>query len=208
MTRGPVVVLTFDPEIVTGAAASDSGTSIENPHSRAWASAWYTAEIRRAVMTNNDVLRTLRYALELDNGKLIELFAQGGVKLSLRQLASMLKNEDEPGFAPLTDEGLGALLDGFVMALRGPRPQGVGSPQAAEALTNNRILRALRIGLALKDTDVAAIMGLAGVSVSKAELGALFRREDHRNYQPCGNQFLRSFLRGLGIWHRSGRPLV
>jgi uncharacterized protein YehS (DUF1456 family) len=159
-------------------------------------------------MTNNDVLRTLRYALELDNRKLLELWAQSGVKLSLRQLASMLKNEDEPGFTPLSDASLGALLDGFVTDLRGARPQTQGSERAPEALTNNRILRALRIGLALKDTDVAAIMSLAGASVSKAELAALFRREDHRNYQPCGNQFLRSFLRGLGIWHRSGRQRV
>jgi uncharacterized protein YehS (DUF1456 family) len=154
-------------------------------------------------MTNNDVLRTLRYALELDNNSLLELFALANVELSLRDLAGMLKDDDEPGFAPLSDALLGRLLEGLVRKQRGPREPREGEERQAPArLTNNHILRALRIALQLKDTDVVAILALAGVGVSKTELGALFRRDDHRNYQPCGDQFLRNFLRGLGIWHR------
>jgi uncharacterized protein YehS (DUF1456 family) len=157
-------------------------------------------------VTNNDVLRSLRYALELDNATLVEYFALADVEMPLTFLASLLKKDDELGFEPLSDELLGRLLDGLIAKLRGPRDPGRAvAPEAAGELTNNRILRSLRIGLGLKDTEVLAIMQLAGVTVSKSELGALFRREDHRNYQPCGDQFLRNFLKGLALWHRRGR---
>jgi uncharacterized protein YehS (DUF1456 family) len=160
-------------------------------------------------MTNNDVLRSLRYALELDNNTLVALIAaasDGGVQLPLRQLASMLKNDDEAGFAPMPDALLGLVLDGLIVKQRGKRESAPGAPAAkAEALTNNRILRALRIAFALKDSDLVEVFALAEVTVSKSELGALFRREEHRNYQPCGDQFLRNFLRGLGLFYRQWR---
>jgi uncharacterized protein YehS (DUF1456 family) len=158
-------------------------------------------------VTNNDVLRSLRYALELDNATLVEYFALADVEMPLSYLASLLKKDDEPGFEPLSDELLVRLLDGFVTKLRGPREGGPApATEAPAALTNNQILRSLRIGLELKDTDVLAIMQRAGVTVSKSELGALFRREDHRNYQPCGDQFLRNFLKGVAQWHRTRAP--
>ena len=97
-----------------------------------------------------------------------------------------------------------AFLDGFVQKRRGKREQAdsEAAPQRG-ALTNNRILRSIRIALELKDTDILEIMELAGVEVSKGELSALFRREGHRNYQACGNQFLRNFLRGLAVRYRA-----
>jgi len=159
-------------------------------------------------VTNNDVLRSFRYALELDNTTLVDLFALADVEMPLSFLASLLKKDDEPGFEPMDDELLGRLLDGFIVKERGRR-EGAEEPARtpAQELTNNRILRSLKIALQLKDDDLVGIMGLAGVRVSHAELSALFRREGHRNYQPCGEQFLRNFLRGLGAWHRQGRKV-
>ncbi|MET0339629.1 MAG: DUF1456 family protein [Polyangiales bacterium] len=157
-------------------------------------------------MTNNDVLRGLRYALELDNPSLLALFREGGAELAPHELAGLLKNTDEDGFYPLDDVLLACLLDGLVIRHRGRRDGEVTPRAPVTELSNNAILRALRIALELKDGDLAAIMLIAGARVSKGELSALFRREDHRNYQPCGDQFLRNFLRGLGVWHRQGRP--
>ncbi len=157
-------------------------------------------------MTNNDVLRSLRFALELDNPALLRFFAEGDVQMSLPTLASLLKNDDEPGFAALPDKLFARFLDGLIATHRGHRESAPGAASATVRITNNHVLRALKIAFELKDVDVIAIMEAAGVPPSKAELSALFRREDHRNYQPCGDQFLRNFLRGLGIWHRSGRP--
>ena len=74
-------------------------------------------------MTNNDVLRSLRYALDLGNNALLACFAEVSVTLSPEQLAAMLKSEDEPGFSPLSDELLTAFLDGFVQKRRGKREQ-------------------------------------------------------------------------------------
>lgn len=157
-------------------------------------------------MTNNDVLRSLRFALELDNPALLRFFAEGQVQMSLPTLASLLKNDDEPGFAALPDKLFARFLEGLIASHRGRRESPATEAKGPARITNNHVLRSLKIAFELKDVDIIAIMDAAGVPLSKAELSALFRREDHRNYQPCGDQFLRNFLRGLGMWHRGGRP--
>jgi uncharacterized protein YehS (DUF1456 family) len=163
-------------------------------------------------MTNNDVLRTLRYALDLDNTELLALFALADLQLSWNDLDALLRNDDDPDVVVLSDPLLGHLLDGLVIKHRGKRESAPGQPptqrEPLTMLSNNRILQALRIALELKDTDMRAILEQGGMAISKAELAALFRREGHRNYQPCGDQILRNFLRGLGMWHRNGRPLA
>lgn len=158
-------------------------------------------------MNNNDVLRAIRFALELDVPTLLAMFGGAKDALGPEQLASFLKDDDEPGFAPLSDPVLGRFLDGVVRKYRGEREDGAQPPPVdAGELTNNRILRTFKIAFTLRDGDILGIMQRAGVVMSKSELSALFRRPEHRNYQPCGDQFLRLFLRGLGQWHRQGRP--
>jgi uncharacterized protein YehS (DUF1456 family) len=73
-------------------------------------------------------------------------------------------------------------------------------------MTNNDILKKLRIALELKDTDIIEILKLAGFEITKAEVSALFRNPDHRNYKVCGDQILRNFLNGLIIRNRGKRP--
>ena len=70
-------------------------------------------------------------------------------------------------------------------------------------LTNNAILKKLRIALELKEDDMLGILKLANVDISKHELTALFRKEGHKNYKECGDQFLRKFLKGLSIRYRT-----
>jgi uncharacterized protein YehS (DUF1456 family) len=154
-------------------------------------------------MTNNDVLRALRHALELTPSDFVAFFAESGKKVELEAVAAMLKEDDEPGFLRLDDASMGRLLDGLIANKRGRREGEVPAPMTL--MNNNRILRALRIAFELKDIELTALMQQAGREVTKAELGALFRREDHRNFQPCGDQFLRAFLRGLGLWHKQGK---
>ncbi len=64
-------------------------------------------------------------------------------------------------------------------------------------MTNNDILKKLRIALELKDTEIIEILKLADFEITKAEINALFRKEGHRNYKECGDQLLRRFLNGL-----------
>jgi uncharacterized protein YehS (DUF1456 family) len=66
-------------------------------------------------------------------------------------------------------------------------------------MTNNDILKKLRVALKLTNDDIVAILQLVDFQVSKSELGALFRKEDHPKYMECGDQFLRNFLNGLII---------
>ena len=69
-------------------------------------------------------------------------------------------------------------------------------------MTNNDILKKLRVALKLRDEDIIEILKLVDFEVSKSELSALFRAEDHLNYKECGDQLLRNFLNGLIIYKR------
>jgi uncharacterized protein YehS (DUF1456 family) len=73
-------------------------------------------------------------------------------------------------------------------------------------LTNNDILKKLRVALELKDEDVVKILKLADFDISKSELNALYRKPDHPNYKSCGDQLLRNFLNGLIIYKRGPLP--
>ena len=73
-------------------------------------------------------------------------------------------------------------------------------------LTNNDIFKKLRVAHKLRDTDIIDICKLVDFKVSKSELGAIFRKEDHPKYMECGDQFLRNFLNGLVIHLRGPMP--
>lgn len=73
-------------------------------------------------------------------------------------------------------------------------------------LTNNDIMKKLRVALALRDDDIIHILKLSEFEISKTELSAIFRKEDHPNYKPCGDQLLRNFLNGLVIYKRGPKP--
>lgn len=73
------------------------------------------------------------------------------------------------------------------------------------ALTNNDIMKKLRVALKLKDDDIVHICSLVDFKLTKSELGAIFRNENHPKYMDCGDQFLRNFLNGLIIYKRGPR---
>lgn len=69
-------------------------------------------------------------------------------------------------------------------------------------LTNNDILKKIRVALELRDDDIIEILKLNDFDITKSELNALFRKDDHPNYVPCGDQLLRNFLNGLITYKR------
>ncbi|WP_246124338.1 DUF1456 family protein [Bizionia gelidisalsuginis] len=73
-------------------------------------------------------------------------------------------------------------------------------------MTNNDIFKKLRVAHQLRDDDIIKILELVDFRLSKSELGAFFRREDHPNYMECGDQVLRNFLNGLVIHLRGPMP--
>jgi len=69
-------------------------------------------------------------------------------------------------------------------------------------MSNNDIMKKLRVALKFTDDDIIEVLQLAGFRITKTELGAIFRKEDHPNFKPCGDQILRNFLNGLIIYKR------
>jgi len=151
-------------------------------------------------MTNNDLLRRLRYALNLNGVSIAEICALSGHAIGPIEVLSLLKKEDEKGFVVCDDMVMGAFLDGLITSRRGHRDAPPGVAQATEGLLNNNlILKKLRIALELTDADMIEVFRRAGVFISKSELSALFRGVGQRNYKECGDQLLRNFVRGLTL---------
>ena len=156
-------------------------------------------------MINNDVLRRLRYALDLDDHAMIEVFALGDIEMERDLLRDLLLKEDQEGFVELDLDLLDAFLDGLIIAKRGKQEVPAGRAPAGKvlaprvALTNNGILRKLRIALSFKEEDMLSTMMRANFRISRGELSAFFRQKGHKNYRECGDQVVRNFLQGLAI---------
>jgi uncharacterized protein YehS (DUF1456 family) len=73
-------------------------------------------------------------------------------------------------------------------------------------LTNNDILKKLRVALSLKNEDIIEILALEDFHITKGALGDIFRAVDHPNYVEAGDQILRNFLDGLVTKLRGPRP--
>ncbi len=155
-------------------------------------------------MINNDILRQLRYALNINDSTMIEIFKLSDHEIEQSNLTGLLKKEDEEGFVNCSNDVLGYFLDGLILHKRGRKEIKPGETRKPDSrLTNNTILKKLRIALELKEDDMLGILKLADVDISKSKLTALFRKEGHKNYKECGDQFLRKFLKGLPIRYRT-----
>ena len=75
-------------------------------------------------------------------------------------------------------------------------------------MSNNDILKKLRVALHLRNDEIIDILALVDFRMTATELGALFRADDHPNFKPCGDQILRNFLNGLIIHKRGVKPEV
>ncbi len=72
-------------------------------------------------------------------------------------------------------------------------------------MSNNDVLKKLRVALHLRDEDIIEILKLVDFNITRSELSAVFRKDDHPNYKPCGDQLLRNFLNGLIIYMRGSK---
>lgn len=155
-------------------------------------------------MTNNDILRRIRYILDLSDSKMIALFGLGDLAVTREQISDWLKKDDDPAFKRCNDNELAIFLNGLITDKRGKK-EGPGSRLEPEThLTHNMVFMKLKIALNLKAEDVLAIIALADLSISKHELSAFFRRPGHKHYRECQDQILRNFLYGLQLKYRPG----
>ena len=154
-------------------------------------------------MINNDVLRSIRYMLDLGDQMVIDIakLASADFELDKTDVQAFLKKDDEPGHAECSDAVLAHFLDGLVIHRRG-RDTGKPPRPVEKRITNNIVLKKLRVAFELQDADMHQAFEEVGFPISKPELSAFFRQSDHRNYRPCGDQILRNFLKGLTIMVR------
>ncbi len=73
-------------------------------------------------------------------------------------------------------------------------------------MSNNDIMKKLRVALSLNTDQIIEICKLVQFTVTKAELGDIFRNKEHPNFKKCGDQILRNFLNGLIIYKRGPMP--
>ena len=151
-------------------------------------------------MSNNDILRRLRYSFEFSDSKMISVFGLANLKVNREQISDWLKKEDDPAYKECSDMQMAIFLNGLIIDKRGKKK---GSPPEPEKrLTNNIVFMKLKIALNLKAEDVLEIMDLAEFKISKHELSAFFRKPDNRHYRVCQDQILRNFLKGIQLKYR------
>ncbi|RRU99021.1 DUF1456 family protein [Stutzerimonas xanthomarina] len=149
-------------------------------------------------MLNNDVLRSLRYTLKASDAQMAEIAALGGCTVDDAEVRAWLSREDEDGYQECADEAMARFLDGLIYFKRG-KDESRPAPPLELPVSNNQILKKLRVAFELRDEDLQAILHAADLQLSKSELGALFRKPGHSNYRACGDQLLRNFLKGLSL---------
>ncbi len=166
------------------------------------------------LMDNNDILIRLRYALEIKNKEMAEIFKLGGEDVSVPDVIKILtkSDEDEDGNSDqikCNNSMLDSFLNGLIIYKRGKQEPKPGQPATPpepslnkSANVNNLLLKKVKIALALTTEDMLDIFDEAGISVTKGELGALLRKEGHKNYKECGDKFARNFLKGLAFKYR------
>lgn len=151
-------------------------------------------------MTNNDVLRRIRYILSYNDSKMAAVFGLADCKVSREEVNAWLRKDDEESYKSCSDTQLASFLNGLINEKRGKKdgPQ----PAPEKRLNNNIIMMKLKIAFNLKSDDMLELMQLAGFGISKHELSAFFRRPDHKHFRECKDQILRYFLSGLQLKYR------
>lgn len=152
-------------------------------------------------MKNNDVLRRIRYILDLTDQQMIKVFSHVGYTISRAEVSNLLKQDDHADFVNCNDKLLATFLNGLIIEKRGKKEGEL--PVAESKLNNNLVLLKLKIAFKLTSDDIMELMELAEFTMSKHELSAFFRKPDHKHYRQCKDQILRQFLQGLQIKYRN-----
>ena len=151
-------------------------------------------------MTNNDILRRIRYIFDFSDSKMTTIFGLANYQVTRDQISNWLKKDDDPAYQKCDNTRLAIFLNGLINDKRGKKEG--SQPELEEHLTNNIIFMKLKIALNLKAEDILEIMGLANFRLSKHELSAFFRRPGHKHYRECKDQILRNFLKGAQLKYR------
>ena len=158
------------------------------------------------VISTNEILYRIKKALGLSVDEMLKAYALENYEMKASHLDALLKRRQDKDFMLCSYEELGVFLDGLITLKRGPSPKNNSDDETVE-LTNNLILKKLRIALELKESETEIIFGLADVTLSKQQLSSLFRKEGHKNFKACSDALLMAFLEGLDEFYYTGNEI-
>lgn len=148
-------------------------------------------------MRNDDIIQSIRYILDVGEGEIANILKLTDYKPKRKEIEYIFDETiPEDRKVDTTHELTAYFLDGLIYYKRGksdkhpPRP--IRTP-----VTNNMVLKKLRVAFKLRDDDILNILKSTGFEISKSEVNALFQKESHSNYMEAGDQVLRYFLKGL-----------
>jgi len=151
-------------------------------------------------MSNNDILRSLRYTFDYSDAEMIDIFAAADQTVTRSQVSDWMKKDDDPEFQEMEDVDLAVFLNGLINKNRGRKEGEQAIPETE--LNNNIIFKKLKIALNLKDEDILEMLESVNKKISKHELSAFFRKKGQTQYRPCLDQILRNFLHGMQLKYR------
>jgi uncharacterized protein YehS (DUF1456 family) len=157
-------------------------------------------------MKINDILYKIKKALSLENTQLIEAYKLAEYEMKEERLEAILKRRLDKGYEEATYEELGIFLDGLVLLKRGPSNK-VADKNEAVALSNNLILKKIRVAMNLKEPELVILFALAEVELTKRQIGSLFRKEGGKNFKACSDELLEAFLEGLDEFYYDGEEI-
>lgn len=152
-------------------------------------------------MTNNDVLRRLRYSFDYSDSDMLDIFSLADYKTSRSVVSDWLKPEEHAEYKNLPDKQLATFLNGLIYKNRGKRTDGpLLKPESK--LDNNLILKKLKIALELKTDEIVDMFKAIDKEITLNELGAFLRNPKQSQYRECKDQYLRNFLSGIQKTYR------
>jgi uncharacterized protein YehS (DUF1456 family) len=161
-------------------------------------------------MNNNDILIRLRYALDIKDNDMLEIFKFGGIDMSREALRELLVRQESetPADEKLSVFELESFLNGLIISQRGVKKDKEGKVEPPSfiisnaASVNNVMLKKIKIAMSYTSQDILDFLSLANVQASSSEIGAILRKEGHRNYKACGDRYARNFLKGMALHYR------
>ena len=152
-------------------------------------------------MINNDIYRRLRYLFGYHYDHVVALFAATGFEVSEVQYKGWAGKEEEDRFIMMTDRELAIFLNGIIIERRGAQEGPPPTPE--DEMSNNTILRKLKIAFNMRSEDMLEIFALVDRNLSPHELSAFFRKPSQKSYRYVKGQYLRNFLMGLQLKYKS-----
>ena len=155
-------------------------------------------------MPHNSNLKKLVYIFELEPQHVLEVLQIVKPHMNLDEVEAYLSEPSSTIFQNFDHENMRAFLDGLIISSRGENDRGVPSPDPSP-LSNNAILKKIRIALNLLEEDVYEIFEHGNLALNNSEYKAIFRSEQHKNFKPCSDQMLKSFFEGLQAMYEPDR---